>query len=132
VTYRTDLQREVVGEALFDTIMINHVLEHVPDDRSALRNLYRMLRPGGLCLVTVPLRPNGLPTDEDPTVVDPKERGRRFGQPDHVRYYGLDIAERISAQGFATEVLYSAQADPEAVARYTMSNEILFLASRPN
>ena len=131
VTYRVDLQREIAGETPFDTIMINHVLEHVQDDRAALRNLFRMLRPGGLCLVTVPLRPNGRPTDEDPTVVDPNERGRRFGQPDHVRYYGFDIVDRIADQGFTTEVLYSAQADPAAVARHTMANEILFLASRP-
>lgn len=124
-----DLQHEIVAPAHFDLILINHVLEHIPDDRAAMRNLHAMLRPGGLCIVTVPIRGNGLATDEDLNVTDPMERARRFGQPDHLRYYGVDIAERLSEAGFSCTTFDApATADP----RLTLGAEILFLARRPN
>ena len=131
VTHRIDLQREIVAEDVFDVILINHVMEHIQDDRAALRNLYRMLRPGGICVITVPIRPNGQPTDEDPSVTDPQERVRRFGQFDHVRYYGADLIDRIQEAGFAAEILRSEDADAAAVERYSMGGEMLFLARRP-
>jgi len=88
----------------FDAVICNHVLEHVPDDRRALRELRRVLRPGGWASLLVPDvdRPA---TDEDPTVTDPNERLRRFGQRDHVRRYGEDYVERLREAGFKPEVV---------------------------
>ena len=74
-----------------------HVLEHVEDDAAAMRELARVLAPGGVGLVQVPIRV-GVPTDEDPTA-DRPERIRRFGQSDHVRYYGDDFEERLTDAG---------------------------------
>lgn len=92
-----------------------HVLEHIPDDGAAMREMARVLAPGGLALVQVPKR-DGVPTDEDPSA-PVEERVARFGQADHVRYYGDDFESRLRAAGLTLDVvrmgeLYSAwQAD---------------------
>jgi SAM-dependent methyltransferase len=76
-----------------------HVLEHVPDDSQAMRELGRVLAPGGLAIVQVPWRP-GVPTEED-LDAGAEERLRRFGQRDHVRAYGSDFEARLVEQGLA-------------------------------
>jgi SAM-dependent methyltransferase len=88
---------------VFDFVLCCHVLEHVREDGKALRELHRVLRKGGMAIVQVPLR-KGV-TDEDPAVADPDARRRRFGQEDHVRWYGMDFADRMSAAGFRVETV---------------------------
>src|SRR5262249_15343216 len=75
-------------ENSFDVILCSHVLEHVPEDRKAIAELYRVLKPGGWAVLQVPLSDGE--TFEDRSVTDPKERARLFGQFDHVRRYGVD------------------------------------------
>ncbi|WP_205474251.1 class I SAM-dependent methyltransferase [Nocardioides sp. SYSU D00038] len=86
-------------DASVDLLVCYHVLEHVPDDRSAMREIARVLGSGGVGLVQVPFRP-GTRTDEDPSA-DEEERLRRFGQRDHVRYYGDDFEDRLVESGLA-------------------------------
>jgi SAM-dependent methyltransferase len=85
----------------FDVVICNHVLEHVPDDRLAMRELLRVLRPGGIALLQVPISTISATTDEEPELRDPAERERRFGQFDHVRIYGQDYPARLTATGFS-------------------------------
>jgi SAM-dependent methyltransferase len=82
----------------FDAIMCSHVLEHVVDDRQALREFFRVLRPGGWAALMVPVLVDT--TYEDPSITDPAERERVFGQSDHVRIYGPDFADRVAEAGF--------------------------------
>lgn len=89
----------------FDAVVCSHVLEHVDDDRVALREIRRLLAPGGKGYLMVPLDSNLARTIEDPSVTDPQERLRRFGQTDHVRRYGRDFEERLSGAGFEYEVV---------------------------
>lgn len=85
----------------FDVVICSHVLEHVPDDSRAMQELQRVLKPGGTALLLVPLAMDGGGTDEDPTVTDPDERNRRYGQWDHLRLYGKDdFLSRLAAAGF--------------------------------
>jgi SAM-dependent methyltransferase len=86
----------------FDAIYCSHVLEHVPDDRRAMRELHRVLKDDGWAILLVPI--NSDRTIEDPAIVDPKERLRVFGQEDHVRRYGPDYVDRLREAGFAVEV----------------------------
>ena len=72
----------------FDLIFASDVLEHIPDDERATRELRRVLRPDGWAILLVPIW--GEKTKEDPSIVDPAEREREFGQFDHVRLYGHD------------------------------------------
>ena len=88
-------------DAQFDFLICSHILEHVTDDRKALRELYRILKPGGKGIVMVPIILSIDEIDEDPTVVDVGERWRRFGQDDHVRLYSKNgFLERVREAGF--------------------------------
>lgn len=83
----------------FDLIICSHVLEHIDDDRKGMGEMLRILRPGGVLVVMVPLR--GEETIEDPSIDTPEGRLARFGQDDHVRIYGRDIKERLEGVGFS-------------------------------
>jgi SAM-dependent methyltransferase len=95
----TDLE---LPDGSFDAIYCSHVLEHVPDDHRALAEFRRILRVGGWVVIQVPIK--GAVTVEDPSIVDPCERRRLFGQSDHVRIYGRDIERRLKAAGFFVTV----------------------------
>jgi SAM-dependent methyltransferase len=90
----------------FDAVYCSHVLEHVPDDRKAMSEIHRVLRPGGWALVQVPL--SSEVTKEDLSITNPRERLRLYGQRDHVRIYGLDIVDRLEAAGFAVQTIKGA------------------------
>jgi SAM-dependent methyltransferase len=82
----------------FDAIICNHVLEHIAQDRLALSELRRVLKPSGWACIQVPIE--GDSTRENPAVVDPAERLKLYGQADHVRQYGKDFRDRLEAAGF--------------------------------
>ena len=127
---KADLQQLQFPDGSFDIVLCSHVLEHVDDDRRAMRELRRILRTRGWALVQVPMWDK--PTDEDPTITDPAERARRFWQPDHVRLYGPDIADRLQAAGFAVRVVQAGQfltAEDLAVTA-TTADETLFICSK--
>jgi SAM-dependent methyltransferase len=86
------------ADETFDVIYCSHVLEHVPDDRGAMREFHRVLTKGGWAILLVPITVSH--TFEDPSVVNPAERRRLFGQEDHVRRYGPDYADRLEDAGF--------------------------------
>ena len=67
-----------------------------------MREFYRVLRPDGWAVLLVPI--NAPVTLEDPSVVQPNERARIFGQEDHVRRYGPDYVERLREAGFRVTV----------------------------
>jgi SAM-dependent methyltransferase len=86
-------------------VWCSHVLEHIPNDRKALSEIFRILAPGGMLIVQVPIR--GHTTYEEADAVTEVERLEKFLQEDHVRLYGLDLADRIEEIGFTVEVLSS-------------------------
>ena len=86
----------------FDVIYCSHVLEHVQDDKRAMREFFRVLKNNGWAILLVPITSEK--TFEDPSIVEPLERLKAFGQEDHVRRYGPDYVDRLREAGFSIEV----------------------------
>jgi len=97
---KMDICKNPFPDNSFDIIICNHVLEHVDNDSLAMQEFYRVLKPGGMGIFQVPIKIDSEKTDEDSSIVDPKEREKRFGQYDHVRYYGMDYFARLNFAGF--------------------------------
>jgi SAM-dependent methyltransferase len=118
----------------FDAILCSHVLEHVPDDRRAMRELFRMLKPRGWAAVMVPLERGRAETFEDPRIVSPEEREQVFGHHDHVRIYGQDFKRRLESTGFAVRVhRYAKELGPEAVKRHSLPRkDDIYLCIKPS
>ncbi len=89
----------------FDYIYCSHVLEHIQDDRKAMRELNRVLKKDGWAILLVPIMTKG-PTEEDFSVTDSKERMKNYGHPEHVRNYGSDYIDRLMESGWKVEVIY--------------------------
>lgn len=104
VDVRMDIADIQFPENTFDFIYCSHVLEHVPDDRKAMREFRRVLAPNGIAMLLVPITVEK--TVEDPSIEDPKERLRLFGQEDHVRSYGPDYSSRLKEEGFTIDEVY--------------------------
>lgn len=96
----------------FEIILCNHVLEHVPNDIKAMKELYRVLKKGGKAILQVPISKNSHETIEDFSVTEPTEREVVFGQYDHVRIYGQDYANRLQSAGFTVERINIAEQYP--------------------
>lgn len=86
-----------------DSIVCNHVLEHVPNDSKALSELYRVMSPGGWGSIQVPMI--GETTVEGDSTMTAEEKMTRFGQEDHERQYGRDYLKRLEAHGFRVLVV---------------------------
>lgn len=103
-TQNVDITEIPYDKDYFDFLICNHVLEHIPDDIQAMKELYRVLKPGGTAILQVPIDTKLITTFEDPTITDPHERKRLFGQVDHVRMYGQDYVKRLENSGFKVNV----------------------------
>jgi SAM-dependent methyltransferase len=98
----------IYGDCSVDLFICSHVLEHVSDDKKAMRELFRILKPGGRGILVVPITLTLTEIDEDPSVTDPAERWRRFGQDDHVRLYSKQgFLSRAHDAGFKVNQLGS-------------------------
>lgn len=128
VDLRLDVTQLELADGAFDAVICSHVLEHVPDDAAAMRELRRITAPGGCCLVMVPLALDRERTHEDATITAPADRRREFLQHDHVRLYAPDIAERLRGTGFDVEVVdMHAELGAEAARYGLLASDLAFL-----
>ena len=63
-----DVQHIPLEDDFTDVVICNHILEHVEDDRQALRELHRILKPGGWGIVLSPMDSSRKETFEDDTI----------------------------------------------------------------
>jgi len=125
-----DLAALPLKPAEFDAIICIHVLEHVLDDRSAISEMFRVLRPGGWALVSAPVRLDQA-TYEDATIKSPAARKEAFGETSHVRIYGRDLIDRLQAAGFEVTMDSADTLDPELVARHgLLRDENVFMCRK--
>ena len=97
---RLDIQHMPFPDESVDLIICNHVLEHVADDRMAMREFHRVLKPGGRAVLQAPIALAQAQTYEDPSITDGRGRELAFVQSDHVRLYGRDYGDRLESAGF--------------------------------
>ena len=106
----------------YDVILCNHVLEHVPDDTKAMKELYRVMKVGGIGIFQIPQDLNREITFEDNTITNKKERAKIFGQYDHVRIYGKDYFDKLNRIGFKVEAVnYTTKLSAETIKKYCLA-----------
>ncbi|WP_010255329.1 class I SAM-dependent methyltransferase [Myroides injenensis] len=117
----------------FDIILCNHVLEHIPDDTKAMKELYRILKPGGMGIFQIPQDLSRTTTFQDDTITDPKERTLIFGQYDHVRVYGRDYFDKLRSIGFnVLEENYTKKLSKAEIEKYCLADgEIIPICFKP-
>src|SRR4051812_28265569 len=119
-------------DGAFDLVVCVHVLEHVADDRQAIREMARVLKPGGVAMLLVPIVLEQ-PTLEDPAVVTPQQRKDAYWQEDHVRLYGSDFPQRLEEEGFEVTVdRWVRTLDPATLERHGLFPlEDVYVAAKP-
>ena len=130
---KADIRQMPLEDQVYDLVFCNHVLEHIPEDRQAMQEIYRVLKPGGTAVLQIPLDSRRQETFEDPGITDPEERTRLFGQYDHVRVYGMDFFDRLQEVGFITEAIAVKDLfTPDEIRQFALdADEILPLAHKP-
>lgn len=132
VTFNADLQdMNMVEDEAYDIIVCSHVLEHVEEDAKAMKELHRILKPDGVCLVLVPLAVGKNQTDEK-WGCSVTENWRRFGQGDHSRFYGKrDFINRLQSAGFRVNELDKSWFGEEFYQRHGFDDlSIMYVATK--
>ena len=113
-------------------IICNHVLEHIKDDKSALNEIYRVLKYNGTSILQVPINVRREKTFEDSTIKSKIQREKYFGQYDHVREYGLDFKDRVEQSGFKVQMInYSKKISKDLIIKYgLMKNDLIPIAKK--
>jgi SAM-dependent methyltransferase len=125
-----DLTRLDLPDRCFDLVICIHVLAHIPNDRQAMREIYRVLKPGGYALIMTPTNSNAT-THEDPTIIEPHERDKIFGEWDFVRVYGEDFVDRLVEAQFRVEIVRPAKNLSEATSKMLgIWNDQIFICRR--
>jgi SAM-dependent methyltransferase len=128
VDRKENIEALTIDDQSFDVVVCLHVLEHV-DDRAAISELYRVLRPGGLLIAMFPIVEGWIQTFEDPSKSSEVDRLLYFGQHDHARYFGHDARQRLAAPGFTVDEFTAVEPH---VSRYGLTRgEKIFLCRRP-
>jgi predicted SAM-dependent methyltransferase len=128
--HRVDISQIPFESESYDAIICIHVLEHVEDDRQAIGELYRVLKPGGWALISVPIDFDR-ETYEDPAIVTPEERKKHFGEEQHVRIYGFDFPDRLAAAGFEVQLDRGSDLPSEIKQKYgLLDNENVFYCTK--
>lgn len=129
---KMDIQSIPFPDGEFGVIFCNHILEHVDNDRLAISEMYRVMRPGGWGIMLSPVTPGLAHTREDSSITTHEGRLEAFGQSDHVREYGGDYPERLAEAGFEVECIdYSVMLGKEHVARHALGNDIIYKVRKP-
>jgi SAM-dependent methyltransferase len=116
---RVDITSIPFADSAFDLIICNHVLEHVLEDVKGMQECYRVLKPGGLAIFSVPID-GDLETTFEPPSNMPKAEVERICGWDHVRFYGRDFPTKLVAAGFDVKPIIPS---PDEIETYRLEVE---------
>lgn len=126
---RQDIVHMPFRDGVFDTLVVCDTLEHIADDRGAIDECRRVLAPGGTAIITVPQSDDRYETYEDRAVATDHARTVHYGQPDHLRNYGADFGDRLSAAGFAVTCVGASDFSAAMVTRHVLRPPVPLHAS---
>ena len=129
VTHRVDITATNLFSDTYDVVIAHHVLEHIEADRQAMAEIFRLLKPGGVAVLSVPINGTREATYENPAITAVAERFAHFGAEDHKRLYGLDFSQRLMDAGFSVETFRMPQHDEGRFG--LLPDEWLYLAREP-
>jgi SAM-dependent methyltransferase len=130
--YTVDITNIDFEDNYFDFILCNHVLEHIPDDKRAMSELYRVMSKDGSGIFQVPIDYSRSVTYEDWNIISPEEREKAFGQNDHVRWYGNDYKNRLEKVGFKVdEIDYASKYSTDEIFKFGLAkSEMIYLCRK--
>jgi predicted SAM-dependent methyltransferase len=91
---------------IFDIVLCSHVLEHIENDRKAISEIFRVMKPEGIAIVMVPILLTLSEDLENPDWKTESERWKFYGQNDHVRLYSkTGFVKKLQEAGFNVKQL---------------------------
>jgi SAM-dependent methyltransferase len=127
-----DLHDIPLEDNRFDVVFCNHVLEHVSDASQCMKELHRVMKPGGWGILQVPQDHQRAKTLEDPSITSPQDREKNYWQKDHVRLFARDYPDWLRDAGFSVEeFLMKDHYSNELIERYRLQEEeILYIVKK--
>lgn len=116
-----DLTNMNINSNFYDQIIAWHVLEHIPNDGDAIKEMFRVLKKGGKLLLSVPIYPKNNPKTIEIPNLPKKQYEEVHGHDDHCRSCGLDYFSRFEAVGFKTKTLKVLDIDKAEIKRFGLS-----------
>lgn len=131
---KLDIRQMPLADNTYDAVFCNHVMEHIDKEQQAMKEVLRVLKPGGWAILQVPINYNRPETYEDDSITEPTDREKAFGQYDHVREYGQDYPQRLRKAGFVVDELdLIADFSEKEIQKYRLDKqEILYICRKPN
>ncbi len=115
----------------FDCLICYHVLEHIAEDKKAIKELHRILKPGGWAIIQVPIDSSLDKTFEDKSIVTSVDREKVFGNSEHVRIYGRDYKNRLEESGFTVRIEDFVNQQMELdIKKYGLIDECIFMCEK--
>lgn len=129
---KMDVHEIPFDEGTFDVVFCNHVMEHVENDIKSMSEIHRVLKPRGWAIIQSPVYMELDHTLEDPSITDPLEREKNYGQNDHMRKYGKDYGERLRKAGFkVSEDNYLDELSDDKRKRYALpKKEVIYFCEK--
>lgn len=125
-----DITKLPIKDNLFDLILCNHVLQEIPDDKKAIREIFRILKKGGVVIITIPENNNNKTFENQGEKTD-KDRAKLYGYYGALRIYGKDFVKKLTNEGFKVEIIdYIKKFKKEEIKRYGLIPELFYLCKK--
>lgn len=123
-----DIYQMPLADNSFDVVFLSHVLNALPDDEPALKEILRVLVPGGIVIPPVPLEPGGMTKE----ALTREARLELCSDPDIYRIYGEDLLDRMLRVGFqADRVDFFSEFSAAEQRRYGLQGTPLIIGTKP-
>ncbi|KAA6301880.1 MAG: putative methyltransferase YcgJ [Candidatus Ordinivivax streblomastigis] len=132
--YPMDITNIPFPDESFDYIICMHVLGHVPDEKKAVDELFRVLKSDGVALIATIIDRENPHTFETEDADTPEKRLSYYSEPDLLRLHGTDFDQRLMKSGFRVEVIdYPSQSGEKIKQKYSLGDgkrELIFKCTK--